>query len=848
MKGSENALEFCNAVTGVQIVDGEDNWVSHGGYYNFMVRAKEGYDLLDMYIESDTGDLFEESRTIQTAIYTLKDIRKEATVKVRINKSKIEVTFQPGTGIIYQEKEAVSEITGKQTVIYGDTLEFVVRALPGYDINTLKVCLGKEEIPFSTGTDEYRRFVTKELKEDYVISTSIAKKKYTVTVPLIDGVSFYENNEEIKGGGSVTLEYGDRFQFKVILDGKHNQSQIIVKSNGSVLSLIDGFYTITEISQNINISVENVEVNKYKINLVDSVGIQYNSSDGSQTDIKGIHIVEYAETFSFRVVPLEGYELSSMVVSVQGENGNTSSITPSGSVYEIKNITENKTVRVAEQAVIQYKVDFVAADGVTYMNETGNNIKDPVLVSHGNNFEFSITIDDAYDESIPMLETTSSKSQINKMSTGKYVLTNVVEDMQVKTLNVIKNRYTVTLKKVTGVVYKSMSGQTLEGDQSVEHGGSFQFKVELLQAYNESAISAMLGSEAIKPESDGSFLITGIMENKTVTVIGVEENPEVKLINMINAMRDSVRDASDVDAVVEATNYYNQLTDEQKSRVTNLDKLFRLQEESGKFIHTTNDITAEGVDWHIKLVAVPLSASSDEMGRIYDKLSTEFVLCLYNIYLWDMITDRKYELPEGQKVKVTIPTPDLTYFQDTFIVHEKSSDSKLEYLLLTTEGDKTWFEVTSFSPMGVAAKRKRDDVHSSFFDGVGANLNEMKKILLSTFNPNRFSFSSEEEESEDSQDNSSNGDSAFGNDNINEKFKQGNEGLARDSALRLLTILILGLLISGIVILIKNKKKSRRKDPNKFEIVEHEYFSGYKNNDTENKKEKKDGDNISKDD
>lgn len=844
MKGSEDALEFCNSITGQIIKDGEDNWVSHGGDYNFMVRAKEGYDLLEMYIESDTGDLFEESRAVKEAIYTLKDIKKEATVKVRINKSKVEVTFKPGTGTIFQEKEAVSEITGKQTVIYGEPLEFVVRALPGYDIDTLKVNLGEKELKFSESTSEYRKFITEELKEDYEISTSIQKKKYKITFPLIDGVSFYENNEEIKGGSSIIAEYGDRLQFRVVLDGKHDQSKITVKANSSVLSLIDGFYTITEIASDINISVENVEVNRYKVNLVGDIGIQYDSSDGSEKDIKGIHVVEYGESFSFRVSPLEGYELSKMVVTVQGENGSTASITPVGSVYEIKNITENKTVRVMDQAVIQYKVEFVPADGVTYMNETGNNIKDPVLVSHGNNFEFSITIDDAYDESIPMLEASSSKSQINKMSTGRYILTNVVEDMKIKTLNVTKNRYNVTLKPITGVVYKGMGGQTLTGDQSVEHGANFQFKVELLQAYNESTISAMLGNEAIKPESDGSFVIVGIMENKTVTVTGVEENPEVKLINMINAMRDEIRDASDVDAVVEATKYYNQLTDAQKSRVTNLDKLFRLQGESGTFIHTTNDITVEGRDWYIKLVAVPLSASSDEMGRFYGELDTDFVLSLYDIYLWDMMAEKKYKLPEGQKVKVTIPTPDLTYFKDPFIVHE-TSEGKYEYLPLVIDGKWTSFEMTSFSPVGMAAKRKRGDVHSSFFDGVGTNLNEMKKIIMSVFNPNRFSFGSEEEEPEEPENKTSNGSADFGNENINEKFKQGNESLTRDSALRLLTILILGLLISVIIILVKNKKKSQKKDTNKFEIVEHEHFDpDYKNPD----KDKNASDNEPKDD
>ncbi len=825
-------VTFRNSVTDKVLGEG-DKWASHGGYYTFKVKADEGYDLSNMSIETDVGDLAEESRTATEATYTLSNITKEATINVRIDKSKVEITFVPGTGIKYQDKDGIGELTGKQTVIYGNKFEFTVRALEGYDINTLKVKQGKQELPYTENGSDYRKFATTELKSDYDISTSIEKKKYSITVPEIEGVSFYENDHNIKGGESVISQYGDSFKFKISLDEKHNQSKIVVKANiktqeggqdkvvSKVLSEIDGFYTITDIAGNIQISVENVDVNKYTVNLVDSTGIQYNSGDGAQTDIKGTHVVTYGETFSFRISALEGYELSSMVVTVQGDDGSCSSLTPSGGVYAITNIKGNKTVKVSDSAMIQYRVTFAPADGVTYVNDTGNNIKDPIMVTHGNNFEFSIKIADAYDDSNPSVETTSSKSQISKLATGRYIISNVTEDMTIKTINVTKNKYTVTLKDITGVIYKGMDGRVLTGDQYVEHEGSFQFKVDLYPAYSDSSITAMVGNDEIKPESDGSFLITGIMENKTVTVTGVEENPEVRVINMINALRDSIIDASDVDAVVAATKAYNQLSDSAKSRVTNIDKLLGLQKESGTFIHTTNDITVDGVDWNIKLVAVPLSASSDEMGRVYNKLSTEFILSLYDIYLWDMMAEKKYTLPEGHKVKVTIPTPDLTYFKDTFIVHERSSDGKLEYLTLNTQGDKIWFETTSFCPMGVLAKRKvdEDEVHSSFFDTAGANINELKQIISSKFLPNKDSSDSDESSSESKKKPSS--EAIFGDENVDEKFKQGNDGLAKWSALRLLLILIIGFAIAFIVSLIAKRRKRGPKERDKFEIIEH---------------------------
>lgn len=808
-------MKFLNPVTGTELTDVRDRTVEHGGYQTFKVKADTGYDLLKMGLETNVGELVEEYRSTTEAIYSLKKITKDAVVSVSIDKTKVEVTLSPGTGTVYLDKQGIGEIYGKQTLPYGDKFEFAVGASEGYDITTLQVYQGKKAIESFVEGDNYRVFSTDELTADCEITTTIEKKKYTVSFPLIDGVRFYENNEELKGGESIIVRYGDSVKFNIALDDKHDQSNILVKSNllresgetqSHTLAAIDGFYTITEISSNVEITVENVEINKYKINLVSTEGITYNSKDGLTKDIAGIHVVSYADTFEFTISANEGYEISKMVVTVKEDNGSSKAITPSKGVYSITDIKGNKTITVGDQAEIQYKVTFEAADGVTYVNDTGINITDPVLVTHGRNFEFTIQIADAYDDSVPVIQTSSAKTQAQKLSTGRYLLSGVTEDMTVKTLNVKKNRYNVTLKEITGVIYKSMNGQTLTGDQSVEHEGTFQFRVELKAAYTESLIKAMDGSAEIRPESDGSFLITGIMEHKTVTVTGVEENPEIKVINAINALRDSIRDAADVDAVVTATKMYNQLTGPQKSRVTNIDKLLRLQGESGTFIHTTNDITVDGIDWYIKLVAIPLSASSEEMGRMYKSLNTEFILSLYDIYLWDMMADRKYTLPEGEKVTVTIPTPDLTYFEDTFIVHEKSSDGKLEYLLMNINGPKTSFEMTSFSPVGMAAKRCTNNTHSSFFDTEGSNVPEMNDIISSSFRPKKKDESdSTEIESPDEEEEPNN--PAFGDEDISDKFKPDDELDARWSVLRLLCVLSLGLAASIITVLILKKKR-----------------------------------------
>ena len=825
---SGNRVTFLAPAAEYELTD-SDKWITYGGSFMFRARANTGYDFTNMSISSDTGILVEESKTEKEAIYTLSNVKKEVTVSIRIDKSKISVNLIEATGVTYHDTDTISEIVGEQTITYGNSFEFAVRVSKEYDISTLVVKLGNEVLEPYEGTSDYQKFKTGELSADYQITASVEKKSYTVKLPYVEGLTFYENSEEIDVSEEIVVSYGDSFQFEIELDEKHDQSTASVKYNvekeqngetvtvSTVLDEINGYYTVTEISSNIEIVVEDVNINRYKINLTEASGIEYRGGENLDEEIKGIYVVEYGGEFEFKVVALEGYTLSGMTVVVQDEDGTTTSLLPSEEVYTVYNVKGNKTIKVSDQSVIQYQVLFEATDGVTYMNSVGNTITDAVTVKHGNDFEFSITIASAYDESTPLIETTSSRSQISKLATGKYILTNVTEDMTIKINNVSRNKYTVTLKPVTGIIYKDLNGNTLDSEQLVEHEMNLSFKIDYYQAYSESSITVMMGKEKLKAGDDGSYLIESITENKTVTVTGVEENPEVKLINMIDALSSTISNASDVDAVVEATLVYNQLSDEAKTRVTNLEKLTKLQNESGDFIHTTNDITVEGVDWYIKLVAVPLSTSSDEMGRIYENLDTEFVLSLYNIYLWDMLEEKKYTLSDGQKVKVSIPTPDLTYFKDTFIVHEKSSDGKLEYILLTIDGDRTYFDMSSFSPVGMAAKRKVDSVHSSFFDTVGANVSEMRKIISSAFK--KRSSSSSSDDSETSEGSSTSSKTLGLLSSVSDSFKNSSEEFDIWSILRLFAVLVIGFTISITVTLIVNKKNSKKKS-NKFEILD----------------------------
>ena len=271
---------------------------------------------------------------------------------------------------------------------------------------------------------------------------------------------------------------------------------------------------------------------------------------------------------------------------------------------------------------------------------------------------------------------------------------------------------------------------------------------------------------------------------------------------------------TDVDAVIAATKDYEKLSDDQKQRVSNIDVLKRLQEQVKEFHHVSNDVRISGVDWRIKLIAVPISFDKEACTRIYKKLNSEYIISLYDVYLWDTINDVKYTLPEGQEATITLPKPDLTYFEKPTGIHEKDG-GKISFLTLSIGSEIVRFTTDSFSPMGIIANRSSTPGRSSLLDAADANVGLIRDYALSTFgsgNAGNKGDSYSDININDGSD-STNLDGTTGN--INEKFKSRNNPVtAQGSAIRLALVLMLLILLAIIIIIVIEGIKRRKKEKN----------------------------------
>ena len=489
---------------------------------------------------------------------------------------------------------------------------------------------------------------------------------------------------------------------------------------------------------------------------------------------------------------------------------------PSDGIYEIKNLTQSCSISVENVEDIVYTITLVPVDGVTYHNDVDNVIRDTAKIRHGYNFEFSISLSDEYDDSfsgmtIIVNDGKSSQSSAQKLASGRYVIQNVSEDITIKVGNVRRNTYTVILTGAEGIDYYDSSGRVITGDNQVEDHADFSFKVDLYPAYVWSDITVMLGDTPMTCDENGFYTISAITESKTVTVIGIEMNDSSELVNEINNLPDKLDSLSDVDDVIEAFKEYEALSDAEKALIGNIDKLEALQEQVKSFNHISNDVTISGVDWYIKLYAIPITDDTDVCGRIYKKLNSEYILSLYNVYLWNTLTDSRYTLPEGQSAVITLPTPDMTYFENPTAIHEKDS-GKIEFINASINNEITTFQTDSFSPMGIIANRSSTPGRSSLLDAADANLDAISNFAASVFgnNTNRVIGSS----SGDGDNNNLVSDSGEGDDvsgNIDEKFKSRNNKItSTSSALRLVLVLMILIFISLMIYLFIKRKKNNR--------------------------------------
>ena len=834
---------------------------SSEGLFN-RITLRSGALFLKEGTQSGGAALEKNSDGSFTYIFFVYKVKSDSAIEFSNVVNKVILDFDNIDGMEFYECSGnqVAEdkkIQGKISCEYGYKYQFAVKASTGYHLETFKLRAtveGSEAI--EEGSNEFSNMfdidtttnanykiytiVNKDKNETGVqksmtISGNINKEIKTVTFEpakkdstvdsSVEPVLSYlnEQGDEIS---SLSADYGSNIAFAIKLSDRYSNSNLTVglyKGDDLVETLhkVSGYYKITNITDNYTVKVSGHSVNSYFVNFSKNDYVDYSLiTDGEEKGMSDNVSVSYGGSCYFKIKEKEGYQMGESTV-VQATSASGEKITlekNSLGQYKLTNIKDNYTITVENIDEIFYSLKFIPIDGVTYYNEVGSVITGDFKVSYGKNFEFSIKIDDAHSESIQGAyivtnESGQSEVKIQKLASDRYLIQNITQDITIRVANVNKNKYTITLTKDEGIDYYNKDGKVITGENEVEYGGSLSFKVNLYPLYANSNIKVMLGNQELSADDNEYYTVETVTENKTVTVVGIGKTDVAEVIETISSLPTDINDDTDLEQIIQAVRDYNNLSDAEKSSVGNHYVLEQLQKKVADIIHTYNGVTAEGIDWNIKLIANPIDTDLDACTRIYGKLSSEYILSLYDVYLWDTLTDRRYTLPEGKTIVIHLPTPNMAYFENPSGIHE-NSDGKLNFLTLNMGNSVTSLETSSLSPIGIVANRSIQPGRSSLIDAFDSNVSMLTNYTLGSIggsgNKKESNFSGNKNNSSNSFDE---GEALTGSSNSGtNKFRKTDNSTTRlGSALKLILIIMILLIIIAVIWALVKKYKDKSK-------------------------------------
>ena len=414
--------------------------------------------------------------------------KSDVLVQVSVEKP-FKVGFAETEGYTFTPASA-----GASTVQPGETFDFYVTPQAGYE-EAQSVTATSGSVT-KLGSSLYR---LSGVESDTTIS--VVGQKTTYTVSLVSGSNFtYKNAEGTESlPAANTVEYGDSFSFRV--EPAAGYSVVSVMDNNGPVAESDGVYTISNITKDtfVNVAVEKTTLTVTEPQMQGVKEYTYRAATSTN--------VEYGDSFSFYVLPTEGYEAP--VVKV---NGSVLASVGNG-LYVINNIQASQTISIEAGAKATY--------GVTLNPGTGYAIApvgEGTTVAHGEDFSFQVTLSEEYANSA--LTVTANGIVLTpdstEGSTSTYTIKNVTQAQVVSVSGVAKNTYSVTLP--TGTTGYTVS--TTQYTTGITHGSTFTFTVNAAQGYDLSQAVVKANGQPVALK-DGAYTVT-VTENITVTVEGVK--------------------------------------------------------------------------------------------------------------------------------------------------------------------------------------------------------------------------------------------------------------------------------------------------------------------------------------
>lgn len=319
------------------ITDGQE--IAYGEDLTFTVNANPGYE--NVKVSATVGG---ENVTVANSgnSYTISDIDGNVVITVTASQIVYDVTVNAEN----------ATVTVDESIAYGETLEFTVKAEEGYTVT--KVTVNNEEV--TAGSDG--TYTVENITSDVTIVVATEISTYTVSVAEND-------HAQVNFVGETTVQHGGQVQFTVTVDNGYVLNRVYLNNNVSnVLTPDDeGVYTISNITSD---TVIHIGLNR------ETYSVSFNEG---AFEVSGDPTVAFEGNYTFGVVANEGYNIASVTAVMGGEPVSVTD-NEDGS-YTIANVTGNIEVTITCQVItfgVEYNYDeeqvtVEGADRVDYNGE-----------------------------------------------------------------------------------------------------------------------------------------------------------------------------------------------------------------------------------------------------------------------------------------------------------------------------------------------------------------------------------------------------------------------------------------------------------------------------------------------
>lgn len=307
--------------------------VKEGENYSFQVNIANGYNGTDMVVKVNgntvvkTGNAYVVNSVSGNLVITVTGVKKNAP-------DTYTVTLPSGNGFT---------ASGETTVTAGSNYTFTVTVATGYDVSTLVVKNGEATLTATSTEDNVVTYTINNVQSNITLTATIAKLKFSVTLPTGEGYAVVGESEAI---------YGEDYTFTVNAVAGYSVKDAVVKSGDVTLTGVNGTYTVANVTANVVITVENV------VKLQDYVSVTTRVYDLKLADITDTQkAAAYYMTGVSGVYQNETCEVSADLSAVDFTRAGTYTIT-----YKLvghETVTETATVNVYGEPTITVASDAI---------------------------------------------------------------------------------------------------------------------------------------------------------------------------------------------------------------------------------------------------------------------------------------------------------------------------------------------------------------------------------------------------------------------------------------------------------------------------------------------------------